>query len=225
MSHLIKIFIIILALFANDGVFAQGLDALADTPARIDSPMPAAAPDVLVVQDVAEIVEPAPLVVSNPEPIEGDSSYILGADDSIKIAVYGEDDLSGTYKIGSNGVVSFPLVGDVNVGGKTTKAVETHLERLLSDGYLVRPDVSIEVDTYRPFYILGEVREPGSYDYTNGATVLKAVALAGGFTYRANKKDVQILKTKDGSSQLYEKTSVNAEISPGDIILVKERFF
>lgn len=154
-----------------------------------------------------------------------DLSYRLGADDAVKITVFGEPDLSNTFTVSSNGTISYPLVGEIVVRDLSVRELEQMLVAKLSEGYLVKPSVSVEVASYRPFYILGEVRAPGSYSYSNGITVLKAVALAGGFTYRANKKNVQILKTRKAGSELYSKTPVNAEISPGDIILVKERFF
>lgn len=154
-----------------------------------------------------------------------DLSYILGVDDAIKVVVFGEADLSNTYKIGSTGSISFPLIGEIVLSGKSIREAEDLIEAKLSDGYLIEPSVSIEISSYRTFYILGEVRSPGSYNYQNGVNVLKAVALAGGFTYRANKKNVQILKTRKDGSDLYDKMPVSTSITPGDIILVKERFF
>lgn len=154
-----------------------------------------------------------------------DVSYRLGVDDAVKITIFGESDLSDTFIVSDNGTISYPLIGELKVQGLSVRDLEALLRTKLSDGYLVNPSVSVEVSSYRPFYILGEVRAPGSYSYTNGITVLKAVALAGGFTYRANKKNVQVLKTRNSGSALYDKTSVNEAIAPGDIILVKERFF
>jgi polysaccharide export outer membrane protein len=156
---------------------------------------------------------------------DGADSYVLGVDDVLKIVVYGEDKLSGKYKVGSSGTISFPLLDDINVAGKMLNEVEALIEAKLADGYLKNPSVSIEVESYRSFYILGEVRAPGSYSYKNNINVLKAVAVAGGFTYRANKKHVRILKTRKDGSDIYEEMPVNAAVEPGDIILVKERFF
>lgn len=204
--------------------FAQGLESLARTAGRVGvvepeklEPASGAAPEVITTKQETDTLD---------KNVESDVySYVLGADDIIKVTVYGENDLSSTYKIGSAGMISFPLIGEINVEGQSTRQVEHLLQSRLSDGYLINPSVSVEVASYRPFYILGEVRNPGSYDFTSGATILKAVALAGGFTYRANKKEVQVLKTKESGSDLYEKVSVNTAIGPGDIILVKERFF
>ena len=180
---------------------------------------------------VQEDVKVASAEMENSESSDSDyddvelGSYVLGVDDVIKIVVYGEDELSNTYKVGSTGTISFPLLDDVHVAGKQLNEVEALIETKLADGYLKNPSVSIEVESYRAFYILGEVRAPGSYSYKNGINVLKAVAVAGGFTYRANKKHVQILKTRKDGSDIYEEMPVSSAVEPGDIILVQERFF
>lgn len=220
---LVAVFASVLTIAYPVSSFAQGLDRLAGVSAEHDT-----ASKVSEEPSAPAKLEPVSAKVTdneNPQKEVSAPSYVLGADDVINVTVYGENDLSKSYKIGSTGLISFPLIGEINVSGKTTRQVEQVLREKLLDGYLVNPDVSVEVASYRPFYILGEVRNPGSYDYTNGATVLKAVALAGGFTYRANKKEVQVLKTKNAGSDLYDKVSVDTSIGPGDIILVKERFF
>lgn len=158
-----------------------------------------------------------------------DHSYVLRVNDEIKITVYGENDLSNTYKIGSTGIISFPLIGDIQVLGMSTHQAKAMIEAKLADGYLKKPSVSLEVSSeavvHREFYILGEVRTPGSYNYQKGLTVLEAVELAGGFTYRSNKKHVQVLKSRKDGSDIYEKMPVGEVVEPGDIILVKERYF
>ena len=154
-----------------------------------------------------------------------DKTYTLGGDDEIKITVFGEADLSGTYRLSGTGAVSIPLIGEVALNGLTLREAEELIKGKLVDGYLVDPSVSIEVLKYRPFYILGEVRAPGSYSYVSDMNVLNAVALAGGFTYRANQKAVKILKKNEGESGEYEEFPVKTKISPGDVIVVKERFF
>lgn len=157
----------------------------------------------------------------------GDSfdGYVLGPQDQIKVVVYGEDDLSDTYSIDGKGSVSIPLIGEVKLSGITVRDAEIMIAAQLADGYLVDPSVAIEIAMYRPFYILGEVRTPGSYPYIDHISVLKAVALAGGFTYRANTKRVEILRGGEAQSEVYEKFPVDAAIYPGDVIMVKERFF
>ncbi|WP_255833931.1 polysaccharide biosynthesis/export family protein [Kordiimonas sp. SCSIO 12603] len=150
--------------------------------------------------------------------------YQLGSGDEIKITVYGEEDLSGEFEIDGSGSVSMPLIGSVAVGGKNLKTAEKLITDLLADGYLISPRVSIEVLNYRPFYILGEVDKPGSYPYVNDMTVLNAVALASGFTYRANKKKFEITRKVGGREEKIT-VDITAQVLPGDIIRIAERFF
>lgn len=153
-----------------------------------------------------------------------DREYILGAEDKIKITVFGEEDLSGEYKIGGDGIIAMPLIGAINVGELSLRQAEKVIENKLRDGYLKKPSVSIEVQESRPFYIMGEIRRPGSYNYINGMSILQAVAISGGFTYRANTKSVDVIRgtaTPSDPIKMTPKDSVRA----GDIIYVRERFF
>ena len=156
---------------------------------------------------------------------DGTAVYRLGADDEIKITVFGEDDLSGEYKVSAGGSVSMPLIGEVPVNGLSLAETENLIETKLAEGYLLEPSVSVAVSKYRPFYILGEVREPGSYSYVSNMTALNAVALAGGYTYRANSKSVQIMRGGKNEGSAYEEFPVEAKVMPGDVIMIKERFF
>lgn len=156
---------------------------------------------------------------------DGAAVYHLGADDEIKIIIFGEDDLSGDYKVSGDGSVSMPLIGEVPVNGLSLAETEDLIEAKLADGYLLEPSVSVAVSKYRPFYILGEVREPGSYSYVSNMTALNAIALAGGFTYRANSKSVQIMRGGQAEGSAYEEFPVEAKVMPGDVIMIKERFF
>jgi len=151
--------------------------------------------------------------------------YRIGQGDKVTITVYGEDDLSDTYAVGNTGMLSFPLIGQVTVDGLTLGELETTLQQHLSKGFLKDPSVNAEIAEYRPFYILGEVREPGSYNYVGDMNILNAVALAGGFTYRADKEAIEILRKKTGGSKLLREQDGSEFVKPGDIILVKERFF
>lgn len=159
-----------------------------------------------------------------PEEADQDK-YLLGPDDQIKMTVFGEEDLSGTYTVNAGGMLSVPLIGDVRAKGRTLKQLEAEIVRQLKNGYLVAPSVALEIGKYRPFYILGEVRTPGSYSYVTGMNALNAAALAGGFTYRANKKRIQIRRTGENGDDVTEEQPVEYKIRPGDVILVKERFF
>ncbi|MCE7886779.1 MAG: polysaccharide export protein [Alphaproteobacteria bacterium PRO2] len=146
--------------------------------------------------------------------------YALGPDDVLEIVVYGEKELSGNYRVGPDGAIAMPLIGEVHVGGMTARAAEESIESKLADGYLVAPSVTMQVKSARPFYIMGEVKNPGSYSYASNMTVLNAVALAGGFTYRASKDAVEVTR---GGEEI--KIPAEEKIAPGDVITVNERFF
>lgn len=152
------------------------------------------------------------------------SEYVLGIGDKIKLTVYGEADLSGEYEVSSTGVVSLPLIGTIQAASTTIHAFEQAVSRKLSEGYLRDPRVSAQVINYRPFFILGEVSKPGSYPYVNGMTIINAVALAGGYTYRADKSEVTITRANDPHKQDSSVTE-DAIVMPGDVIRVPERFF
>ena len=150
--------------------------------------------------------------------------YHLGAGDKLRIIVFGEDSLTGEFFVSGAGKIAFPLVGDIDALGKTIPELQAAIEAKLADGYLKMPKVSAEVLNYRPFYILGEVMKPGEYPYTNGLTVLNAVATASGFTYRADKHKVFIRRasTKD---ELSEPLTPTTPVEPGDTIRIGERIF
>lgn len=151
------------------------------------------------------------------------AAYTLGAGDKLRVQVFEEPDLSGQFEIDGSGSVSLPLIGEVAVRGLSVREAEKRIEARYLDGYLRQPRVNVEVLNYRPFYILGEVNDPGSYPYVNGMTVLNAVALAGGFTYRAREEEILLVR----SSRPDQEIPVGPEtiILPGDIIKVRERFF
>ena len=154
-----------------------------------------------------------------------DHSHRLGVNDEIEVVVYGEPDLSATYRIETTGTISVPLIGEVTLRGLTLREAEALIEAELADGYLVEPSVSIALARMEPFYIMGEVKVPGRYPYVNDMSVMNAVALAGGFTYRANRKEVEVLRKDRPESSVYDDVPVHSKIGPGDTIIVKERFF
>lgn len=149
--------------------------------------------------------------------------YRLGPGDKIRVIVFRHEDLSGEFSLDGTGSFSMPLIGEVRANGMTARELEQQLEARFADGYLVEPRVSVEILTYRPFYILGEVNRPGAYEYENGMTVLNAVARAGGFSYRA-KQDVFLLQ-RGGANAKPVPVTGNTRIAPGDVITVQERFF
>lgn len=150
--------------------------------------------------------------------------YRLGAGDKLRIIVFGEDSLTGEFFVSGAGKIAFPLIGDIDVLGKTIPEIQTTIEDKLRDGYLKEPKVSAEVLNYRPFYILGEVMKPGEYPYTNGLTVLNAVATASGFTYRADKRKVFIRRAAT-KEEMSEQLTPTTPVEPGDTIRIGERLF
>jgi len=159
---------------------------------------------------------------ATPAPVS--ETYTLGTGDQLRVIVFGETDLSGQFTVDDGGHVRLPLIGQVDAAGHTLHQFEGDIAAKLSQGYLKNPRVSVEVTNYRPFFIIGEVNKPGEYPYVNGMNVLNAVALAGGFTYRAREGEVYI---KHAGSNEEEEVDVEAggKVQPGDIIRVKERFF
>lgn len=156
--------------------------------------------------------------------VEQDRDYQLGIGDKVRVIVYNEESLSGEFQVGSNGNLALPLVGDVKAIGQTTEQVTKTYGQLLGDGYVRDPKVSIEVLTYRPFFILGEVKLPGQYPYVNNLTVMNAIASAQGFTPRAEQKFVYIRKSGTSEEKAFRLTP-SLRIMPGDTIRLAERFF
>jgi polysaccharide biosynthesis/export protein VpsN len=157
-------------------------------------------------------------------PLEDISSYRLGPGDALRLTVFRHEDLSGEFTLDGEGYFAMPLVGEILGGGRTSRQLENEVEiALKSGGYLIDPQVSIEVLNYRPFYIIGEINNPGSFEYVNGMTVINAVALAGGFTYRADQDDIII--SRGGSNGPKVQARLDTEVLPGDIVEVTERFF
>lgn len=150
--------------------------------------------------------------------------YTLGSGDMIRVTVFNQKDLSGEFTVDGQGMVALPLVGNVKMGGLTLRQAEQAAVDKLRPDYLRNPRVSIEVLNYRPFYILGEVKKPGSYPYVSGMTVINAVALGGGFTYRARENDMTIIRGNDPQRRK-QKATQDTVVLPGDVIEVPERFF
>lgn len=148
-------------------------------------------------------------------------SYPLGSGDMIRLTVFRHENLSGEFEIDGTGTLAVSLLGDVDAGGMTTRELEQRIEEGLSEqGYLVDPRASAEVLTYRPFCVLGEVTAPSEYEYVSGVTVTGAVALAGGYTYRADEDGVRI-RHDDCALP----ASPSTRVLPGEIVVVPERFF
>jgi polysaccharide export outer membrane protein len=168
------------------------------------------------------------------------SGYHLGAGDVISISVYDEADLSLEVRIGLSGQISYPLLGDVVVSGLTPKLLEQKLTRGLKGPYLIAPSVNVSIIEYRPFYVIGEVKKPGSYPFHPGLTVDKAISISGGFTERASKGSIYVIhddrqsRDKQEDSLEGEEQDERAEkeqvelydvIQPGDVITIEQSFF
>jgi len=150
------------------------------------------------------------------------TAYRLGSGDKIKVTVFGHEDMSGEFSVAGNGFVSLPFVGSVKAGGRTISELERIIVKRLTPDYLRNARVSVEVLNFRPFYIIGEVTKPGSYPYRSGMTIIDAVAIAGGFTYRAKENGFRIKRSKSGSPQKANRSTL---VKPGDVIEVLERWF
>ena len=199
---------------ARSGGFAAVFAAALALGACSDGPrpnLPVAAPAATAATD------------SVPLPSDANVDYRLGSGDKLRVIVFGEPNLSGEFDVSGSGKVALPLIGQVDAEGQTLSQFEDAVIAKLMDGYLNNPRVSVEVLNYRPFYIFGEVEESGQYPYTNGMTVLNAIAVAGGYTYRANTDRVYITRG-DGAEQVYP-ASQSVKVLPGDVVRVPERFF
>jgi polysaccharide export outer membrane protein len=150
-------------------------------------------------------------------------SYHLGPGDRVRITVFGEADLTGEYDIATDGALTFPLVGEVPAMGLTAEELSEEIALRLRRGYMREPRVVSSVISYRPFYILGEVENPGTYPYAANLDVMRAVAIAGGFTYRANRRRVFIRRAgQSGEEALSLRGTVY--VQPGDVVRIGERF-
>ena len=154
----------------------------------------------------------------------GEQPYRLASGDRLRVIVFGQDSLSNSFSVNGSGNISMPLIGEVRVAGLTTPEVERTVEARLRQGFLREPRASVEVEAYRPFFILGEVTTAGQYPYINGMTVQNAVAVAGGFTPRAVEDSVDVTRWVDGRP-LTASAPLWFPVRPGDTITVRERFF
>ena len=170
----------------------------------------------------AQASAPTSRSVSTPSQPSDDTvapDYLLSSNDKLKITVFGEDDLSGQFVVDASGNISMPLIGEVRAAGLSLRVLQRNIEGKLRGGYLVDPRVSAEMLNFRPFYVLGEVKNPGEYPYAAGLTLLNAVAQAGGFTPLANTAELGIRRDRALDE---ERIVVRAGqvILPGDTIRV-----
>jgi polysaccharide export outer membrane protein len=150
--------------------------------------------------------------------------YALDAGDALRVTVFEQPSLSQTYTVDVQGMISMPLIGDLPARGLTVEELDSNITQALREGFLRNPDVSVEVTTYRPFFVLGEVGQSGQFPYVAGMTVRSAIAIAGGFSPRAVRSDVHVSRTINGEVQA-GKLTLNQAVRPGDVITVRERWF
>jgi len=150
--------------------------------------------------------------------------YLLDVGDKVRVTVFREESLSGEFQVNPSGSISLPLIGAVAVTGHTTDAVEQAIRGQLADGYVNDPRVNVELITLRPYYILGEVNTPGRYEYSTGLTAMNAIATAGGFTTRSEKRVLYVREAGSEGERRYRLTS-DLRVWPGDTLRVGERLF
>jgi polysaccharide biosynthesis/export protein len=179
----------------------------------------AASPRSYASEPAASVAAPAPVPV-----LRHDAGYKLDAGDKLRVVVYGQEGLTNTYAIDAGGAITMPLIGAVPARGRTPASLAADISAKLRHGYIREPSVAVEIESYRPFFILGEVAAPGQYPYVPNMTVESAVAIAGGFSPRA-KRDMVTLTHTVASGAVRNEVPLGTSLGPGDTVLVGERWF
>jgi polysaccharide biosynthesis/export protein len=165
-----------------------------------------------------------PVVHAGPPPAAYDQQYRLDAGDRLRVVVYGQEGLTNTYAIDAGGSITMPLIGAVPARGLTPAGLASQISGRLRNGYIREPSVAVEIEAYRPFFILGEVAAPGQYPYVPNMSVESAVAIAGGFSPRA-KRDAVTLTRTDQHGSIRAVVPLGTPLNPGDTVLIGERWF
>ncbi|ODM77566.1 polysaccharide biosynthesis/export family protein [Bradyrhizobium elkanii] len=158
------------------------------------------------------------------EPATSHGGYNLGPGDNLRVVVYGQEGLTNAYAIDAAGAITMPLIGSVPARGRTPAGLAAEITARLRNGFIREPSVAVEIEAYRPFFILGEVQAPGQYPYVPNMTVESAVAIAGGFSPRARRDEVTLTHT-DASGAGRFVAPLGTPIAPGDTVFVGERWF
>ncbi|MBN9006590.1 MAG: polysaccharide export protein [Rhizobiales bacterium] len=166
----------------------------------------------------------APVVYAAAPPVVHDPAYRLDAGDRLRIVVYGQEGLTNTYLVDAGGHITMPLIGSVAARGRTPAELAAAIAAKLRNGYIREPYVAAEIEAYRPFFILGEVVAPGQYPFVPNMTVESAVAIAGGFSPRAKRDTVTVTHT-DARGTVRLVVPATTSLSPGDTVVVGERWF
>ncbi len=203
------------AMDSGGGAIGALRSAFAASPRGISAPAPAQ-----VVPAQVAYVEPMPAAM----PARYDAVYHLDAGDKLRVVVYGQEGLTNTYAIDAGGAITMPLIGSVPARGRTTAGLASEISVKLRNGFIREPSVAVEIESYRPFFILGEVAAPGQYPYVPNMTVESAVAIAGGFSPRARRDRVTVTHSDSSGTGRFV-VPPGTSISPGDTVLVGERWF
>lgn len=153
------------------------------------------------------------------------SAYTLASGDRLRIIVFGQDNLSNIYSVDGSGRIAMPLIGAVRVAGLSTVQLEEAIAAKLKAGYIREPKVTVEIDQYRPFFVLGEVTNSGQFPYVNGMSVQTAVAIAGGYTPRAAKDYAEVTRVNAYGDLVTAPVPITYPVRPGDTVVIKERWF
>jgi polysaccharide export outer membrane protein len=190
-------------------------------PAPERRPLVIPAPAAAASAAPAPVAAAAPIVAEIPEP---NAPYTLDAGDKLRVVVFGQEGLSNSYAVDASGHITMPLIGAVQARARSTESLSSAIAEKLKNGYIREPHVAVEIDTYRPFFILGEVTAPGQYPYVANMTAETAVAIAGGFSPRADKRKVVLTRSVNG--QAYRGPApLTFPVRPGDTIVIAERWF
>jgi polysaccharide biosynthesis/export protein len=204
--------------FSRPAYYAQ---PLATTP-----PPPVYAPPPVYVPAPVVAVRPSDAYAGAPvyAPVRYDAGYRLDAGDKLRVVVFGQEGLTNTYTIDAAGSITMPLIGQVPARGRSPASLAAEITGRLRNGYIREPSVAVEIESYRPFFILGEVQAPGQYPYVPNMTVESAVAIAGGFSPRARRDFVTVTHTDASGIGRYV-VPLGTALGPGDTVQVSERWF
>jgi polysaccharide export outer membrane protein len=199
---------------SGGGAITALRNAMANSPRPVYAAAPAPAP----------LVAPMEANAAAPMPVRYDAGYRLDAGDKLRVVVYGQEGLTNTYTIDAAGSITMPLIGQVPARGRSPASLATEITAKLRNGYIREPSVAVEIESYRPFFILGEVQAPGQYPYVPNMTVESAIAIAGGFSPRA-KRDLVTLTHTDANGAARYVVPLGTALGPGDTVQVGERWF
>ncbi len=155
--------------------------------------------------------------------VQTQGPYTLDTGDVLRVSVYGDAELSTVYQVDDNGAISFPLVGPIQVRGQTTQVAAARITAALASGFMRNPNVAVEIATYRPFFIQGEVSNSGQFPYVYGMSARAAISTAGGFSDTANRERVLVYRAQ-GSQMTKGTVGLDFPIQPGDTIVVMDRW-